>query len=524
MEKVDKSRNLAEQEEEKQSGGLSMSPPAFNLTAGDPVQRATPDEGEGAGGSVQERFANHTLTQEDLTDEYVVGQFQGMSIEQLFEYRRQCTVAEVQAHILTLIDSKERDPYQSYLGKTFTINDANAVLRDESGAALTYQEGDEIPEGKQVGDNKIIPNGTVVYITDLTDDLARVYAEDWGWTNIGNIQGKMMNETVSIDRAEYESTDPNHKTVATHTCTIHQNTPTTSYPQVSPRQNIPRNTSVTIVDQSEDNSVVKVALPNGTQVWTNRSNLGGNQNEDGTWTVTDGQARIRTQSTEYAAAGGTVAQGERVIILQQSPDTEPVGKYVQVAQTTKNDAGTYVRDESKEPVWVQSADLADNWADINSDNARWVKSNEDRVHGVYLGQMDVVQVIGQESSTGRPELEKVSADLVPSYQELLTAATAAGHDLRINSAFRSYPEQSDLWDKYLAGTGNLAARPGRSNHQVGIAIDINTGGFNTALYNWMKANGPTYHFTRTVSGEHWHWEYRPDDAAAHGYKMPGVNP
>ncbi len=66
----------------------------------------------------------------------------------------------------------------------------------------------------------------------------------------------------------------------------------------------------------------------------------------------------------------------------------------------------------------------------------------------------------------------------------------------------------------MAGTGNLAARPGRSNHQHGQAFDLNTGGFDgNRIYDWMKKNGPRFGFIRTVNREHWHWEYRPEEAA-----------
>jgi LAS superfamily LD-carboxypeptidase LdcB len=82
--------------------------------------------------------------------------------------------------------------------------------------------------------------------------------------------------------------------------------------------------------------------------------------------------------------------------------------------------------------------------------------------------------------------------------------------------------QQALWDAF-PNPGQVA-RPGRSNHQNGIAIDIDTGGFQTPLYLWMKAHAPDYGFIRTVSGEHWHWEHRPADAAAHGYRLPTVNP
>ena len=53
----------------------------------------------------------------------------------------------------------------------------------------------------------------------------------------------------------------------------------------------------------------------------------------------------------------------------------------------------------------------------------------------------------------------------------------------------------------------------RSNHQNGIAFDLNTGGFEGApVYDWMKKNATSFGFIRTVNKEHWHWEYRPQTA------------
>ena len=119
-----------------ESMGASMAPPAFQLMASEsPIQRQETDAAT-ATGTVQERYAAHSLTEEDLTDDYVIEQFAGLSIEQLFEYRRQATTEAVKVHILTLIDGRERDPYQSYLGKKFTINDPAAVIRDTNGTAL----------------------------------------------------------------------------------------------------------------------------------------------------------------------------------------------------------------------------------------------------------------------------------------------------------------------------------------------------------------------------------------------------
>ncbi|HVK34984.1 MAG TPA: M15 family metallopeptidase, partial [Microlunatus sp.] len=82
--------------------------------------------------------------------------------------------------------------------------------------------------------------------------------------------------------------------------------------------------------------------------------------------------------------------------------------------------------------------------------------------------------------------------------------------------------------KYLAGTGNKAAEAGKSNHQNGIALDLNTKGFDTAIYEWMTQHAPTYGYIRTVDKEHWHWEYHPAEAAEMTkqgkFKRAGVNP
>jgi len=49
---------------------------------------------------------------------------------------------------------------------------------------------------------------------------------------------------------------------------------------------------------------------------------------------------------------------------------------------------------------------------------------------------------------------------------------ASPYRLGISSGFRSRDEQQRLYDAYLRGEGNLAAKPGSSNHESGFAIDI----------------------------------------------------
>jgi D-alanyl-D-alanine carboxypeptidase len=446
-----------------------------------------------------------------------------IDIRAQFAYRRAITDQAVCGHIAVAIHVHAEDPHRSYLGKSFVIDDAYAIIRDRDGTPQVYAAGDEIPPGKSVGDIKTIPDGTIVSIVDVVDDLRYVQAEGWGWTAIGNIQGGLYNETIGMAPAAYESEQPCHETVATHDCAIRGNTPSITYPRVEPRATIPRGTHVHVLQWTDaDHGNAQVGLPDGALVWTRSANLAGQPGAGGTYEVTDPEALIRRQLVTYPATGGIVPQGERVIALAASPDTDPVGKYVQVAHTMLGEAGERVRDEARAPVWIDAATLAHGWADFRGDNARWRKSSADVLHGVYLGQMDVVRLIGRDTETGQPEVENISAGMLEHYNDLVACAAGDGHTIRLNSGFRTFAEQQALWD--ANPNPSEVARPGRSNHQNGIAIDIDTASFQSPLYVWMKDHGPNHGFIRTVSGEHWHWEHRPADAAAHGYRLPSVNP
>jgi len=94
------------------------------------------------------------------------------------------------------------------------------------------------------------------------------------------------------------------------------------------------------------------------------------------------------------------------------------------------------------------------------------------------------------------------------------AAAREDVTLWIRSAFRTMQDQEYFYCKYKNGTGNSAARPGFSNHQSGVALDLNTGPginkarSNTKEYNWLAKHGATYGFKR-IRSEHWHWEHQP---------------
>jgi hypothetical protein len=145
----------------------------------------------------------------------------------------------------------------------------------------------------------------------------------------------------------------------------------------------------------------------------------------------------------------------------------------------------------------------------------------------------------------------VNITIAGKFLDMQTAAKKDGIDLSVNSGFRSpydsinasapsgysngvkvnkkcnasASSQDSLYKAYLAGKGNLAAKPGASNHGNGIGLDINAGGkskgryidVNEKRYEWLVKNSWKFGFVRTVAKEEWHYDYRPDIAAKGPY-------
>ena len=127
----------------------------------------------------------------------------------------------------------------------------------------------------------------------------------------------------------------------------------------------------------------------------------------------------------------------------------------------------------------------------------------------------------------------VNVKIAGPYLDMRAAAAKEGIKLSISSAFRSpydsikgksnsgvvisASSQKSLYDAYLAGKGNLAAKPGTSNHGYGIGLDLNTGSrkaksngpLDDKVYKWLVKNSWRFGFVRTVGGEEWHFDYLP---------------
>ncbi len=103
--------------------------------------------------------------------------------------------------------------------------------------------------------------------------------------------------------------------------------------------------------------------------------------------------------------------------------------------------------------------------------------------------------------------------------QMIEAMKADGLNPSATSTFRTHAHQQEL-----QGGPNPAARPGYSNHQMGLAIDFRMGRSNSTsncvtrdgrctlsgdpIWEWLEENASRFNF-KPISNEFWHWEVQP---------------
>ena len=97
--------------------------------------------------------------------------------------------------------------------------------------------------------------------------------------------------------------------------------------------------------------------------------------------------------------------------------------------------------------------------------------------------------------------KKLDSSVAGNVKRMIADAKKDGINLQISSAYRSHEEQKVLYQKYLNGTGNLAAKPGTSNHESGDALDLGP----PSAFAWLKQNAGQFGFKNKIASEPWHW-------------------
>ena len=129
----------------------------------------------------------------------------------------------------------------------------------------------------------------------------------------------------------------------------------------------------------------------------------------------------------------------------------------------------------------------------------------DYPNGMFPGTA-LCPVAGRPGHMMRPAAARALNALAAAYEKDL------GSPLCITDTYRSYAAQVDV----KARKPVLAAKPGTSNHGLGLATDLCGGieNFGTPQHQWMKAHAPLFGFCHPAwaqaggsKPEPWHWEF-----------------
>lgn len=133
----------------------------------------------------------------------------------------------------------------------------------------------------------------------------------------------------------------------------------------------------------------------------------------------------------------------------------------------------------------------------------------------------------------------IRKDVYSAFKEMSDAAKKDKITLIVNSSYRDYNSQKEIYDEYEDKKGQdyadkYAARPNYSEHQTGLSLDIFTPGANmntfenTDAFKWLNENCYKYGFIlrypkdkETITGynyESWHYRYVGKDLALKVYK------
>lgn len=124
------------------------------------------------------------------------------------------------------------------------------------------------------------------------------------------------------------------------------------------------------------------------------------------------------------------------------------------------------------------------------------------------------------------ESVKIERNVAKAFYDMAKDASKEGLQLMVSSGYRSYKDQEEVTNTYLELYGqkyvdNYVAKPGFSEHQTAMSLDIASGSVNTFVnsneYAWMMDNAYKYGFIlrypkskEDITGykcEAWHYRY-----------------
>lgn len=190
--------------------------------------------------------------------------------------------------------------------------------------------------------------------------------------------------------------------------------------------------------------------------------------------------------------------------------------------------------KKKEPVYITLPGAEPIEAmrhDYNQPDSLWAMANKERALPMdYVPAGLAAPNLPLRSGSGSQEMW-VRGDVAAPLEAMFAAAAKDGHNLMVGSAYRSSITQTYLFNGYVASAGlaqasMYSARPGHSEHQLGLSVDISSLSQNCYLQEcftstidgqWLANNAYKYGFAlrymkgkEAITGynfEPWHYRY-----------------
>jgi D-alanyl-D-alanine carboxypeptidase len=144
---------------------------------------------------------------------------------------------------------------------------------------------------------------------------------------------------------------------------------------------------------------------------------------------------------------------------------------------------------------------------------------------------DLETLVYENYRAGIADIMMLRGKAAAALEEMAAAARAKGIILTVSSAYRSYTYQTGSFDRWTRRLGlreaeKYSARPGKSQHQLGLVVDFGsiTNDFaETGAGRWVKANASRFGWSLSYPREYedltgyawesWHYRYVGKDLA-----------
>lgn len=159
----------------------------------------------------------------------------------------------------------------------------------------------------------------------------------------------------------------------------------------------------------------------------------------------------------------------------------------------------------------------------NPDNLLVLVNKNNKLYEKFIPNN--LEIINEEYSVGEKYLSNYA---IKSFEKMCIDAKKNGYIIKAESTYRDYDYQQKIYNNYVKKHGQtladtFSARPGHSEHQTGLAIDLqgSNGDYNlfgdSLEFNWVKSHAHHYGFIlrypenkENITGfkyEPWHIRY-----------------